>query len=51
MTAGTDCVRVLPSLNVSEEECRRAVGVMESVGVVMVEEEGWTKEGKAGKKE
>ncbi|KAL7413244.1 pyridoxal phosphate-dependent transferase [Mrakia frigida] len=51
LTAGTDCVRVLPSLNVSEEECRRAVGVMESVGVVMVEEEGWTKEGKAGKKE
>lgn len=44
LTAGTDCVRVLPSLNVSEEECRRAVEVMESVGVVM-EGEGWTPEG------
>ena len=39
-------MRVLPSLNVSEEECERAVAVMESVGVVMVEEEGWTKEGR-----
>jgi len=46
LTAGTDCVRVLPSLNVSEQECERAAAVMESVGVVMVEEEGWTKEGR-----
>jgi acetylornithine aminotransferase len=44
LTAGTDCVRVLPSLNVSEEECKRAVEVMESVGVVM-EGEGGTPEG------
>jgi acetylornithine aminotransferase len=45
LTAGTDCVRVLPSLNVTKEECDKAVGVMESVATLMVEE-GWTKDGK-----
>ena len=45
LTAGTDCVRILPSLNVSKEECEKAVKVMESVGVVMMQE-GWTKEGR-----
>lgn len=45
LTAGTDCVRLLPSLNVTKEECERAVEVMESVGVVMLEE-GWSKDGK-----
>lgn len=44
LTAGTDCVRVLPSLNVKPEECEHAARVMESVGVVMLEE-GWTGEG------
>lgn len=45
LTAGTDCVRVLPSLNVTKAECEKAVAVMESVGEVMIEE-GWTKDGK-----
>ncbi|CED84851.1 acetylornithine aminotransferase [Phaffia rhodozyma] len=44
LTAGTDCVRLLPSLNVTIEECKKAVEVMESVGVVMVEE-GWSVDG------
>lgn len=44
LTAGTDCVRVLPSLNVTQEECEHAAAVMESVACVMVEE-GWTSDG------
>lgn len=46
LTAGTDCVRILPSLNVGKDECEKAAKVMESVGVVMVQE-GWTKDGRA----
>jgi acetylornithine aminotransferase len=30
LTAGKDCVRLLPSLNVSEEEVSHAVDVIES---------------------
>lgn len=32
-------------MNVTKEECDKAVGVMESVATLMVEE-GWTKDGK-----
>lgn len=40
LTAGTDAVRMVPSLNVNTEECDHALKVVESCLAVM-ESEGW----------
>jgi acetylornithine aminotransferase len=37
LTAGNDCVRMVPSLNISEEEVSHAVDVMESCLAVMAQ--------------
>lgn len=40
LTAGSDAVRIIPSLNVSKAECDKAVDVIESC-LTMMQEEGW----------
>lgn len=41
LTAGSDAVRLVPSLNVTEEECTHAVGVIESCLGMMQGEGKW----------
>jgi acetylornithine aminotransferase len=41
LTAGSDAVRLVPSLNVTKEECEHAVGVIESCLGLMQEEGEW----------
>lgn len=43
LTAGADAVRLVPSLVVTEEECERAVGVIESCLAIMEGEGKWGK--------
>lgn len=42
LTAGSDAVRIIPSLNVSKDECDHAIDVVESC-LVMMREDGWGK--------
>lgn len=41
LTAGSDAVRLVPSLTVTREECDHAVGVIESCLVTMQQENKW----------
>jgi acetylornithine aminotransferase len=47
LTAGSDAVRLVPSLNVTKEECEHAVGVIESCLGLMQEEGKWGSVGDA----